>query len=466
MMLRMRLLSHLCSAALFLVTLGIAGCAVGPAYQRPQVATAASYKERAGWTSAMPADAIDRGDWWSLFNDPVLNELMQQVALSNNNIAAASATYAQARALVREQRANLFPVISLNGSGRRTGGDGTPAPGNNFQASVGATWEPDVWGRLSRSGDSADASAAASAADVASATLSARGELAIDYFSLRQTDRQRRLLLQTIDAYQRTSTIAQNRYQAGIAPKTDLLQAQTQLANARADEAGLARTRAQYEHAIAVLVGRTPSDFTLAATDHADSVPVFPAGVPSTLLQRRPDIAAAERRVAVANQQIGIAQTAFYPSLNLSGSYGGNARRVTDLFSVSNSVWSLGLSAAEVLFNAGATKARVSGAEAAQDQAAARYRQIVLSAFQNVEDQLAATQVLEQQQRLREQASGAADEAEAQVLNRYRAGQINFTEVVTAQIVALNARRALAQNAGDRQVTAVALIQALGGGWK
>ena len=465
MMLRMRLPSFLRSAVLSLVVLGIAGCTVGPAYQRPQVALAATYKELAGWTRATPADAIDRGDWWTLFDDPILNDLMQQAAVSNNNIAAANAAYAQARAVVREQRANLFPVVSLNGSGRRSGGDGTPAPGNNFQASIGATWEPDVWGRLSRGVDSADAAAAASAADVASASLSARGELAIDYFSLRQADRQRRLLLQTVDAYQRTLTISRNRYQAGIASKTDLLQAQTQLSNVQADEAGLGRTRAQYEHAIAVLIGRTPSDFTLSATERVDSVPVFPVGVPSTLLQRRPDIAAAERRVAVANQQIGIAQSAFYPTLNLSGSYGSTARRVADLFSVSNSIWSLGLSAAEVLFNAGATKARVSGAEAAQDQAAARYRQIVLSAFQNVEDQLAATQVLEQQQRLREQASRAADEAEAQVLNRYRAGQVNFTEVVTAQVIALNARRALVQNAADRQVTAVALIQALGGSW-
>lgn len=454
------------AAGIALLASALAGCAVGPDYHRPSVPTAAAYKALAGWTPAMPADAFDRGDWWTLFNDLALNTLMQQVAISNNNVAAATAAYAQARALVREQRAGLFPVVSLNGSGRRNGGNSTQSTANNFQASIGATWEPDVWGRLTRAADAADATAAASAADLASALLSARGELAIDYFSLRQTDRQRQLLQDTIAAYQRTLTITQNRYAAGIAAKTDLLQAQTQLANAQADATGLDRTRAQFEHAIAVLVGQTPSDFVLAQSAVIDRVPEIPVGVPSTLLQRRPDIAAAERRVAAANEQIGIAQAAYYPSLNLSASYGGNARRVADLFSASNSIWSLGLSAAEVLFNAGATKARVAGAEAAQDQAAARYRQTVLTAFQGVEDQLSATTVLRQQQQLREQASRAADLAEAQVLNRYRAGQVGFTEVVSAQVTALTARRALAQNAGDRQVTAVALIQALGGGWK
>ncbi len=453
-------------AAIALLISALTGCVVGPDYHRPSVPTAAAYKELAGWTPATPSDSIDRGDWWALFNDPVLNTLMQQVAVSNNNVAVATAAYAQARALVREQQAGLFPVVSLNGSGRRSGGEGTQSAGNNFQASIGATWEPDVWGRLGRAVDGANATAAASAADLASALLSARGELAIDYFSLRQNDRQRSLLQQTIDAYQRTLTITQNRYTAGIAPKTDLLQAQTQLANAQADAAGLSRTRAQFEHAIAVLVGQTPSDFVLAQSDLVDSVPEIPVGVPSTLLQRRPDIAAAERRVAAANEQIGIAQAAFYPSLNLSASYGGNARRIADLFSASNSIWSLGVSAAEVLFNAGATKGRVAGAQAAQDQAAARYRQIVLTAFQGVEDQLSATGVLQQQQALREQASRSADLAEVQVLNRYKAGQVGFTEVVNAQVTALTARRGLVQNAGDRQVTAVALIQALGGGWK
>ncbi|NDP60179.1 MAG: efflux transporter outer membrane subunit [Oxalobacteraceae bacterium] len=452
------------------------GCAVGPTYEQPALATPAAYKEVSGWVRATPADALDRGTWWTLFDDAGLNALAGSVEVSNQNIAAAAAAYAQARALVREQRAGLFPVVSLDGSGRRAGGEsagagnsaggsGNNSAGNTYQASIGASWEPDVWGRLGRTVDSASAGAQASAADLASALLAAQGELAINYFSLRQTDAQSALLQSTIAAYQRSLEIAQNRYQAGVAPKTDLLQAQTQLANAQAELVGLERQRTQLEHAIAVLVGQAPGNFTLVIAPWAATLPQVPIGVPSTLLQRRPDIAAAERRVAAANEQIGIAQSALYPNLNLSASYGVGATRVSDLFSASTSVWSLGLSAAQVLFNAGATRARIDEAQAAQQQAAARYRQTVLVAFQGVEDQLAATRVLMQQQPLRELASRAADETEVQTLNRYRAGQVAYTEVVTAQASAFSARRALVQLASDRQVTAVALIQALGGGW-
>lgn len=442
------------------------GCAVGPDYQRPSAVTPAAYKEANNWVPAAPADALDRGPWWTLFNDSILNELASGIEVSNQNIAVASANYAQARALVREQRAALFPVIALNGGAAKSGGGASSSrTGNTYQANIGGSWEPDVWGRLSRGVDSASASSQASAADLASARLSAQGELATNYFSIRQTDAQQALLANTITGYQRTLQITQNRYAAGIAAKTDVLQAQTQLANAQAEALGLSRQRAQLEHAMAVLLGRAPADFTLASTQWTASVPEVPLGVPSTLLERRPDIAAAERRVAVANEQIGIAQSAFYPSVNLNASYGFSASAVSDLFSASNSLWSLGLSAAQVLFNAGATRERVTGAQAAHDAAVARYRQTVLAAFQNIEDQLAATRVLLQQQALRGQASQAADEAETQMLNRYREGQVSYTEVVTAQATALSARRALVQVQADRQTTAVALIQSLGGGW-
>ena len=454
----------------------LAACAVGPTYQRPTLETPGAYKELEGWVQAQPADGSDRSDWWRGFGDPVLDALMQQLALTNQNVAAATAAYAQARAVVREQRAGLFPVVTLNGSGRRAGGNGGnggngsnggTSGGNNYQANIGASWEPDLWGRLHSAVDSADAGASASAADLASALLSARGELATDYLSLRQSDAQHALLQSTIKGYQRALEITQNRYRAGIAPKTDLLQSQTQLANAQADAAGLNRQRAQLEHAIAVLTGQMPGNFSLPVQSTWNPVlPTVPVGVPSTLLQRRPDIAAAERRVAAANQQIGIAEAARYPSLSLSGNYGTGGRAVADLFSVSNGVWSLGLSAAQVLFNAGATKARIEGAQAAQEQAAARYRQTVLAAFEAVEDQLAASRVLAQQNELREAASKAADQTEAQAMNRYRAGQSNYTEVVTAQASALAARRALVQANADRQINAVALIQALGGGWQ
>ena len=455
---------HLLTMAIF--ALLASGCAVGPTYQRPTVATPVAYKEAQNWVPAAPADAFERAPWWQLFDDPVLNELEAGIDISNQNVAAASAAYAQARALVREQRASLFPVITLNGGADRSGGGSSSSrSGNTFQASIGGSWEPDVWGRLSRGVDSASASAQVSAADLASARLSAQGELATNYFSVRQTDAQQALLASTVDGYQRTLQITQNRYVAGIAAKTDVLQAQTQLANAQSEALGLERQRAQLEHALAVLLGRAPADFTLVAAPWKASVPEVPLGVPSTLLQRRPDIAAAERRVAIANQQIGIAQSAFYPSINLNASYGFGASSVADLFSASSSLWSLGLSAAQVLFNAGATRERVAGAQAAQDAAVARYRQTVLVAFQDVEDQLAGTRVLLQQQDLLRQASQAADEAETQMLNRYRAGQVSYTEVVTAQASALSARRALVKLQADRQTTAVALIESLGGGW-
>lgn len=460
-------------AAAALLALALSGCAVGPNYQRPATPDISQFKEAQGWLPATPADALERGPWWQLFGDPVLNQLAERVDVSNQNVAAAVAAYAQARALVYEQRASLFPSLTLDGGASRShssssssASSGGGRTGNSYQASLGGSWEPDVWGRLERGAESASASASASAADLASARLSAQGELALNYLSLRQSDAQQALLASTIAGYQRTLEIAQNRYKAGIAAKTDVLQAQTQLANAQADAAGLARQRAQLEHAIAVLTGQAPAQFTLAPAAWNPSVPDVPTGLPSALLQRRPDIAAAERRVAVANAQIGIAKSAYYPSLSLSASYGFGASRVADLFSASAGLWSLGLSAAQTLFNAGATGARVEGAQAAHAQAVAHYRQTVLTAFQGVEDQLAASRVLLAQQDLRRQASQAADQVEQQLLNRYRSGQVSYTEVITAQASALSARRALVQAMADRQTTAVALIQALGGGWQ
>lgn len=468
---------HAASLVLAALVLLTAGCAVGPTYQRPSTPDVVAYKEAGDWVVAVPADALERGPWWQLFNDPVLNDLAGRIEVSNQNVAAAGAAYAQARALVAEQRAGLFPSVTLNGGASRSGsGGGTAnatnnaAAGNrssgNYQASLGAAWEPDVWGRLQSVANGAEAAASASAADLATARLSSQGELAVNYLSLRQQDAQKTLVASTLAGYARALDIAQNRYSAGIAAKTDVLQAQTQLANAKADEAGLQRTRVQLEHAIAVLVGQAPGNFTLPAeAEWKPSVPDVPVGVPSTLLQRRPDIAAAERRVASANEQIGVAKAAYYPSLSLNVSVGTAASRVADLFSAPSALWSLGLSAAQVLFKGGALDARLDGATAAHAQAVARYRQVVLSAFQNVEDQLTSARVLQIQQALRAQASDAADQVEQQVLNRYRSGQISYTEVISAQTTALSARRALVQSTADRQTTAVALIQSLGGGW-
>ncbi|RYY95374.1 MAG: efflux transporter outer membrane subunit, partial [Comamonadaceae bacterium] len=377
----------------------LAACAVGPRYQgAPAVDTPVAFKEGQGaWVPAAPSDALDRGAWWSLFRDPVLDQLAAQVEVSNQNVAAAVAAYAQARALVSQQRAGLFPTVTLNGSGTRSGsgGGGTTTtssgavvstggggPRNSFQFNIGAAWEPDVWGRLSAGVAGAQAGAQASQADLASARLAAQGELAVNYFNLRSLDVQRALLARTAEGYQRTVTITGNRYNAGIAARTDLLQAQTQLANARADLLGVEQQRAQLEHAIAVLVGQAPASFSLPAQpDWQVAVPDVPPSLPSTLLQRRPDIAAAERRVAQANEQIGIARAAYYPSLRLTGSAGAGAAAIGDLFSASSLVWALGLSTAQTVFNAGLTRAQVEAAQAALEQQVARYRQTVLTAF-------------------------------------------------------------------------------------
>ena len=442
-----------------------AGCAVGPTYQTPATPAPVAFKQAEGWVPAAPADALERGPWWTLFNDPVLTALVQQVEVSNQNVAAAVASYTQARSLVQEQRASLFPSVNLNVSGDRSGGKNTDAS-SGYRLNIGGSWEPDLWGRLRNGVTSARAGASASAADLAAARLSAQGEVAANYFALRQSDAQRALLKQTIDGYSRVATITRNRYEAGIVGKSDVLQAQTQLANAQADELSLTRQRAQLEHAIAILVGKAPAEFSLAAAPWTVNVPDIPVGVPSTLLQRRPDIAAAERRVEAANAQIGIARSAYYPNIGLSGSLGTGGSKVGDLLSASTLLWSFGASVAQSIFNAGATRANVAGAEAQHQVAVARYRQTVLEAFADVENQLVAARILGQQQVLRQQASQAADQVEQQMLNRYKAGQVAYTEVVQAQATALSARRALVQLQADRQTTAVALIQSLGGGWK
>lgn len=459
----LRLLPLLLAAAL------AAGCASLPGGDTPAAPMQAAYKEAPpGWTDAQPLDAIERGAWWTVFNDAELNAMAERVQVDNQNIAAAAAAVAQAQGAYRESRAGLFPSVGLSGGASRSGGEGASSNGSGgtrFQASVGASWEPDLWGRLRGSASAAASRAQASEADLASARLSALGQLAGSYFKLRDTDIETALLRETVDGYQRVVQITQNRYDAGVAPKSDLLQAQTQLANAQADLASLQQDRAQLEHALAVLQGLPPAQFTLAPRTAAlPQPPQVPLGLPSTLLQRRPDIAAAQRRVAAANAQIGVARAGYFPSLSLSASTGGSAARLADLFSAN--VWSLGLSIAQVVFDAGATGARVDQAKAAWEQAVAQYRQTVLTAFQDVEDQLATLKALQQQQALREQAAQAATLTEQQVFNRYRAGQVSFSEVVQAQVTALSARRALAALAANRQVATVALIQALGGGWQ
>ncbi|MEP7139857.1 MAG: efflux transporter outer membrane subunit [Caldimonas sp.] len=466
-----RLHLHLHAIAL-VAPLALAACSVAPVYQRPDAPVSAGYKEApvaggATWFPAAPADAIDRGDWWRRFDDPELNRLAAQVDAANQTIAASVASYRQAQALVREARASYFPGVSLGVGAQRSGGgsSSTPSRGTSFDASLGADWAPDFWGRVGSTVAAARASEAGSAADLAAARLSAQGEMAIDYFSLREADDEATLLTRTIEGYERALEITKNRYTAGVVAKTDVLQAQTQLATTRASLAVVRANRARYEHAIAVLAGQAPGDFTIAAASWNPVVPAIPLGVPSALLQRRPDIASAERQVAAANAQIGVQRAAYFPSLTLSASLGNAGSLIGDLFRVSNALWSVGASVAQTVFDAGATSARVAAAQASRDEATARYRQTVLAAFQGVEDQLANARAQAEQAELLRQASDAADQTEQQVLNRYRAGQLGYTDVVSAQASALAARRALVQVAVSRQITAISLIQALGGGW-
>ncbi|CAM3850195.1 efflux transporter outer membrane subunit [Paracidovorax anthurii] len=447
----------------------LAACSVAPVYEPPALATPvpAAFKEAGAlWQPAAPADGLDRGDWWTLFGDEELNRLAAQVQVSNQNIAAAVAAYAQAQAVVREQRAGLLPALNLSASGTRAGGEGSTRRGTTTQGALAASWAPDVWGRLGSAVDNATASAQASEADLAAARLSAVGSLVAAYFQLREADAEADLLRATVEAYERSLRIAQNRYDAGVAAQSDVLQARTQLANARADLATAQRTRAGYEHAIAVLAGQPPAAFALPSGAWVARVPEVPASVPSTLLERRPDIAAAERAVASANAQIGVQRAAYFPSLSLSASLGRSGTSVADLFSASGALWSLGLSAAQTVFDGGAIAARVEQARAARDARVANYRQTVLTAFQAVEDQLTALNTLQAQEPLRQEAVSAAQRTEEQMLNRYRAGQVGYTEVVTAQVSALTARRALLQLQVSRQLAAASLVQALGGGWQ
>ena len=457
--------------------------ALAPSQPLTAPASAQYLEPPPGWMAAAPADTLTRGPWWTLFNDPVLDQLAPQVAVSNQTVAAAAAAVEESRAAVREQRASFFPTLSLDAGVTRSGvggkkssttgtGSGTTtstassSTGNRFSLGLGASWEPDLWGRIANTVSAAHATAQASEADLAAATLSAQTAFVTDYLSVREADAEIVTLRTTIEGFQRSLQITQNRYAAAIAQKSDVLQAQTQLANAQADLASLQQQRAQLFHAMAVLAGQAPAAYTLPAGDWSSTtVPAIPVGLPSDLLQRRPDIAAAERHVAVANANIGVARAAYFPSLTLSANGGQSAARLGDLFNASSFAWSLGVSLAETIFDGGARTARVDEARASWKQSVAQYRQTVLTAFSAVEDQLSAAASLEQQQALRKVASQAADQTEQEMQNRYQAGLVAYTDVVTAQASALSARRALMQVSLNRQTAAISMVAALGGGW-
>jgi NodT family efflux transporter outer membrane factor (OMF) lipoprotein len=467
-----------------LLALPVTACTVGPDYARPAMKTSTGYKTAPGWVAATPADHLDRAGWWKLFGDPKLNELAEQATRANQTIALADANYRQARAFVREQRSSLFPTVDLSGSATRSGslgggtvttigggtGTGTTissgTSGNSsYRVNIGASWEPDLFGRIRRTVENARATADARLADLYSAQLAVQGELVTNYLALRATDAQIELSRRTTAGYQRSLQIATNRYNAGVVARTDVFQAQSLLATTQSDLEGLNNDRRVYENAIAVLVGVPAGDFRISPAPRVTTVPRVPVDLPSTLLQRRPDIAALERAVAAANATIGIEKSAFFPSLVLTGDGGVSASSIGNLFSSAATLWSVGASLAQTIFDAGARSARVEQARAAYDAAVAQYRQTTLTAFADVENQLTASAVLSRQQAFLQTASEAADRSETTILNQYLSGQINYTDVVTAQATALNARRSLLQSSLDRQTVAVALIQAIGGGW-
>ena len=464
---------------LLLAATALSACEVGPNYHQPTAPTPGTYKEIQGWTAAQPSDAADRADWWTVFNDPVLNDLEQKVVVSNQNLAAAEAAYRQARAIVSEQRAALWP--SVNGTGSATlskaagggsvvsGGGSVIAGGkgavSNYSLQLGATWEPDIWGKVRRQIENAKASAQASAADLANVRLSAQMELAADYITLRQLDQQKRFDDDTVKAYSESLTITRNKYNAGTSALSDVDAAETQLHNAKAAEIALGSQRAQMEHAIAILTGRAPADVSIAPADWTLKPVDIPPGVPSTLLQRRPDVAAAERQAAAASASIGVATAGYYPNITLTGSGGTEAESIGALFSPQTFFWNTGVSAAETIFNGGLTHAQVQASRAGYDQAVANYRQAVLTAFGQVEDNLAAQRVLAEEQPELQAAVNSADQDLRIVQNQYKAGTVDYTSVVVAQTQDYSAHNAELQLEANRLTTTVDLIVALGGGW-
>jgi NodT family efflux transporter outer membrane factor (OMF) lipoprotein len=463
-------------AAAMTLALTLAACEVGPDYERPAAATPASYKEIDGWKPSEPGDLADRGPWWSIYNDPVLDQLERQVDISNQNLKAAEAAFREAGAVVAQARAGLFPTLTVDASAQRAGtGPGAGSSGNTsfrggrvqnlYNATANASWELDVWGRIRRTIESDVASAQASAADLAAARLSTQGLLAADYLQLRIADELKRLLDDTTVAFARALQITINRYQGGIAARSDVASARAQYESTRAQAINVGVQRAALEHAIAVLIGKPPAELTIAAAEFTPVIPVAPPGLPSTLLERRPDIAGAERRVAAANAEIGVAVAAYFPALTLSASYGVVSTAIDTLFRAANGVWSFGPQLAQTVFDAGLRGAQVDAARAFYEQNVANYRQTVLAAFQQVEDELAALRILEQQAEVQDAAVAAAQEAEALIFNQYTAGTVAYTSVITAQTVALGNRQTALTILQNRLVASVTLLQALGGGW-
>jgi NodT family efflux transporter outer membrane factor (OMF) lipoprotein len=481
----------LASALLVLVS----ACTVGPDYVRPSMISPNAYQELDGWKIAHPRDGLARGPWWEIFADPQLNALEARVSISNQNLAVSEAQYREARALVREARAAYFPTVTLGlgytrsrqsttfvfgatggsssgtsaGSATSTGTSGSSGSSggarSDFQLGLDFSWELDVWGRIRRGVESNRAAAQASAGDLEAARLSFQAELAQDYFQLRTLDAQKQLLDETVSAFEKFLKLTQDRFASGVASQADVVQAQTQLKTTQAQAIDLGVQRAQLEHAIAILMGQAPSSFTLPAAPLAATPPAIPIGVPSELLERRPDIAAAERRVAAANAQIGVAVAAFYPTITLNASSGFESSSLAKWFTAASHFWSVGPGISQTVFDGGLRHAQTDAARAAYDATVATYRQTVLASFQGVEDNLAALRILDEENGVQDDAVKAARKSVDLTTQQYKAGTVSYLNVITVQTIALTDEITAIQIRGRRMAAAVLLVQALGGGW-
>jgi NodT family efflux transporter outer membrane factor (OMF) lipoprotein len=464
----------------------LTACAVGPNYKRPTMDLSAAYKEQDGWKPSEPNDALDRGKWWEIYHDEVLNGLEEQINISNQTVLAAAANVEEARAVVRQAQAGFWPQVNLNASRTRTvqgsaggsivtgGTGGTTIISTNqtrsttstiSQLGISGDWEIDLWGRIRRQTEGDRASLQASEAALASARLAAQAELATDYFDLRAQDQLQIILNDIVAAEQQSLKITENRYRVGVAAKADVVSAQTQLLSSQAQQANAPLQRGLLEHAIAVLVGQQPANFSLPSATMRNDVPTVPAGLPSTLLERRPDVAEAERQVAASNAQIGVAISAFFPTLDITGSDDYRGNTISHLIRSANRVWSIGPSLALTVFDAGLRRAQVAQARAAHEVTVDNYRQTVLTSLQQVEDELTTLRVLEQSAVIEDAAVKAAREAETLTLNQYKAGTVPYSSVITAQTTRLNAEESALNVLSSRLQASVAMVKALGGGW-
>jgi NodT family efflux transporter outer membrane factor (OMF) lipoprotein len=469
---RRRLWKAWASLPSFVSAFLLAACTVGPDYVRPDAPVPPAYKELKGWKKAVPADEIDRGDWWTVFNDSKLNSYESQVEINNQNVAAAEAAYRQTLAVIKEAQAGLFPALNANYSVERLH-FGSKAVGSGFGAGItktisnlnsSATWTLDLWGKIRRTIESDVAGAQVSNADLANAKLAAQAMLATAYYNLRGADALKDLLDSTVAYYKRTLEITQHQYDAGTVSKADVDTALAQLLNTQSQAIGVEITRAQFEHAIAALMGRPPADLTVPHVPLGRRLPNIPVSVPSALLERRPDIAAAERAMQQQNALIGAAIALYYPDVSLSAMFGFIGVGGLAL-TVANEAWSGTASVVQALFDAGLRDAQVEAAMATYSQSVATYRQTVLTGFQQAEDQLAAVRILVRQQKVAEDSVKAAREEVEILLNQYRAGTVAFTAVVVAQAMLLSNEELALTVRQNRFLDAVALIQALGGGW-